>query len=183
MSAESMAPNIVQIIRSAVDRLQDSEAAQLDEAAKTVAALVEALLELQREIHGSPAQPWEKADAALRAEVEAKDARIAEMERLAGIGAEMVGMTTTLDGLDEIELIPQIWKSVADENDLLRAEVEALTAANAALMESVYFARDIAMIMTAKARIPECAEFAKIAQELDAAIAARKGAAKEPTPK
>lgn len=37
------APNVVHVIRAAVDRLPDSEAAQLDEASKAVAALVEAL--------------------------------------------------------------------------------------------------------------------------------------------
>lgn len=39
------------------------------------------------------------------------------------------------------------------------------------LLEAAAFARDLAMRMTAKADIPYCAEFAAIAQELDAAIA------------
>lgn len=75
MSAENMAPNIVQIIRSAVDRLPDSEAAQLDEASKTVYALVEALIRLrgewqyQCEIGNVPDGRIEidRVDAALRA--------------------------------------------------------------------------------------------------------------------
>ena len=46
-----------------------------------------------------------------------------------------------------------------------------LIAAAPVLLEAAAFARDLAMRMTAKADIPYCAEFAAIAQELDAAIA------------
>lgn len=46
-----------------------------------------------------------------------------------------------------------------------------LIAAAPDLLEAAAFARDLAMRMTAKADIPYCAEFAAIAQDLDAAIA------------
>lgn len=49
MNKDSKVTNVVNAIRAAVDRLPDSEAAQIDEAAKTVAALVKALTRLRGE--------------------------------------------------------------------------------------------------------------------------------------
>ena len=100
------------------------------------------------------------ATAPLQAEIEALRAEVAMWERVASAHAELHGEAEAraerlAEALRELEEREQ------RDEALLRQALEVLSRAHKAAMEQ-----------TLKARIPECAEFAGIAQDLDFVVAA-----------